>query len=900
MKILFLCFLLIDCNFVVYPLDLQPSHIPLLLEIQDLFCCSSESCLLTNSSTRSDLNPTLNPNSSDELLPTSLPISHAPLPVKVAGNPDEKCCGSCEYIKNDCHITDSCCLEEALKIKTKDRMTCDFPQLRPFDVAYPNVVEMQKLMFRECPKINNGNFDTINKCENSKWFDEYKSNLPVTDATTMYNYRNRYCAYCHNVTEDKLHYWDARLECLHGISKPPQNISSILKTKSCNLKYFRPESLGSEGQLLHNCHVMISKCNVTGYWKHYDPLLEAACLAYTKVFNFKYRNVFCYLCNTNDAFSPTKCEETGKFGVAANYMALVKPDDTPEDGCSLNNIYDPVKKLCRVIQCLFPKEFKKGQCVSTAEYMGGVTYGIFLKLTPSEDIKVSDRFLVIDFADDIKEVIISWLKVKLKDTSSVSLYIYAKYYSPSSEMVDNVNNSIAYFVTYVEIAFGIFSPARSGDVEYMLSIHDTSIDTGNPFKNSKGLKYKVEIDVYDVKNVSAQQLYDPSSGKLNLILGEGVETNYPKTILRTLHMCPLIQISSTMYNIQQLANSVYIQEFNASINKKELIIEFKDQIAISVRMCLHTFENFMQSVSGIDTQLQRQNKCKINTLSTYAILTLACSSISLIFSVLTLIIYFMFKELKSQPGVNNIVLCISLIIAQTVFQLGSAQSCYVSKVTCQVIGVSVHFFWLFLIFWMNSCCIHMFRVFRCGQAKIAFFNTTKTTLIYVLYSFSASLILVLINIIVSLNESAGKDIGYGGSMCYISKGHMVVYLFSLPVAFIVFINVVLFTIVVVQMKLLPKVQNDKNERNLLLIYAKLSTLTGGTWLFGFLSYFLNVPALDYIFTILNASQGMFLFFAFVANRRSLKLCLKKDYEQSGTNRTMHTNVARDLPTLEQQ
>ncbi|XP_053391963.1 latrophilin-like protein LAT-2 [Mercenaria mercenaria] len=297
-------------------------------------------------------------------------------------------------------------------------------------------------------------------------------------------------------------------------------------------------------------------------------------------------------------------------------------------------------------------------------------------------------------------------------------------------------------------------------------------------------------------------------------------------------------------------------------------------------MCTHMFEELMKPFAETGKQLERINKCVTKTLSTSAILSPVCTSISLTFSVLTLIIYLRFKELKTQPGINNIVLCIALIIAQTLFQFGSGQACNVSKVACQIIGILVHFSWLFLIFWMNSCCIHMFRVFRLNRTRMALFNTIKTTVVYILYSFIAALIFVLINVSVSLQGSAGHDIGYGGSMCYINKDYMVAYLFALPVAVIVSINIILFIIVTFQMKMSPKVQNDKNERNLLYIYARLSTLTGGTWIFGFFSYFFNVVALDVIFIILNATQGIFLFIAFVANRRTLSLLRKNEHKQA--------------------
>jgi integrin beta 3 len=113
---------------------------------------------------------------------------------------------------------------------------------------------------------------------------------------------------------------------------------------------------------------------------------------------------------------------------------------------------------------------------------------------------------------------------------------------------------------------------------------------------------------------------------------------------------------------------------------------------------------------------------------------------------------------------------------------------------------------------------------------------------------------------------------------------MVAYLFALPVAAIVLLNIILFIRVILQMRNTSKVQIDTNRQQFFHIYAKLSTLTGCAWMFGFCSYFFTIAALDYMFIILNASQGLFLFFAFVANKHTLKSLLAKKDIDSSANR----------------
>ncbi|WAQ97230.1 hypothetical protein MAR_029920, partial [Mya arenaria] len=67
---------------------------------------------------------------------------------------------------------------------------------------------------------------------------------------------------------------------------------------------------------------------------------------------------------------------------------------------------------------------------------------------------------------------------------------------------------------------------------------------------------------------------------------------------------------------------------------------------------------------------------------------------------------------------------------------------------------------------------------------------------------------------------------------------------------------------------LPPVQkNVKKERNDLEIFVKLSTITGMTWIFGLINSVTQISFFSYLFIVLNACQGVFLFFAFICNRR---------------------------------
>ena len=75
---------------------------------------------------------------------------------------------------------------------------------------------------------------------------------------------------------------------------------------------------------------------------------------------------------------------------------------------------------------------------------------------------------------------------------------------------------------------------------------------------------------------------------------------------------------------------------------------------------------------------------------------------------------------------------------------------------------------------------------------------------------------------------------------------------------VVIINIGMFTIFIGHT---PKIQKHiKNERNDIIIFAKLSALTGFCWIFGFVYRWTDIQLFSYLFIIFNASQGLFIFF----------------------------------------
>jgi hypothetical protein len=274
------------------------------------------------------------------------------------------------------------------------------------------------------------------------------------------------------------------------------------------------------------------------------------------------------------------------------------------------------------------------------------------------------------------------------------------------------------------------------------------------------------------------------------------------------------------------------------------------------------------------------------TLNAEIIVSITCSSLSILSLFVTFVVYCIIPKLRTPlPGKNNVSLTVHLLIAQTLLLVGSLGPFEQYSTGCKVVGVLIHFIWLCTIFWMNVCTYHMFRVLAKTHASVTDYGS-KTFTLYLFYVYIMSATFVLANLISSIVTSG--NIGYGGKFCYITSREKLMFTFVLPTLVTIVINISMFLSVILKIRRAPNIRKHVNhERNELVIFAKLSTITGLTWIFGFLYIWTGVLTFSFIFIILNAGQGIFILFAFVINRKvfilmkeRIKLSKQSDHQKT--------------------
>ena len=338
-------------------------------------------------------------------------------------------------------------------------------------------------------------------------------------------------------------------------------------------------------------------------------------------------------------------------------------------------------------------------------------------------------------------------------------------------------------------------------------------------------------------------------------------------------LCPYISFGVDEINVDVHNDVLIINEINLNFSNWEY-----EMHSDTIYMCLDDYV-------FINSQLEpREMSLKSNDESLAAdvkgMLALVCVCLSLLSLLATIFIYSYFTVLQSQPGVNNLILCICLLLAQIVYQFGAGQTS-LPKWACALVGAISHFLWLTALFAMNICSVHIYLTFSKNRKISAKYDCKQTT-IYVTYIVLASLGFVLVNIIVSLAQNTWQEIGYGGDLCYISSNLMQSITFLLPLSVLLVGNIALFVVVVFKINRIKEaIENTKKERNFLLIYARLSSLTGITWIIGVFQVLIKHEILEYLFIIFNASQGVFIMIAFVLNKRIVSLfCYKTNLSSS--------------------
>ncbi|GFO06400.1 adhesion g protein-coupled receptor e1 [Plakobranchus ocellatus] len=815
-------------------------------------------------------------------------------------------CQSC-HCDTMCKIYRDCCPDVLLKYNvTYD----DSPIVTDCVTSRPVVLDPKYLSYKDyyamvtkCPRQDQNSLTSSKeeneKCENPDLFDRQQS-FPVTSAITGFTYRNIYCSRCHNDSL-KLEYWSSSVHC-HGSAGPLISTtttredlyrklvtkSSVMKTR-CELQYTSPSS--ADGQMrtpqdkyrrlcTTTSPPIIDVCNATGQSTFRIEELEEACALYDSVFDGRYRNMFCFLCNQEYPYSLERLRQKVHGGLTNNaarvsFAALFDFDGRDAlmgevveqlvdlDQCAASQFFDIVSCECRQAECSEGKYLDaNGTCHSLIKsdllgYTACYKLDIFSEDPISEDSvhrMLTESSIFID--DDVKEHRGYVLKFCPGDFN-VSFYFKDQVSKHGIlEDFEEIINST--FEQSISIAKRIFKTTISPNVTIIYPC-------------------LTEEDI--VKQCPANLNYSIDSTKSQGLIPFGARKDIYYINFTQISTCTFASLFKI--NFTSVDNGLMLR-FAPTGNK---LLASQASLVVSsdntdrVRLCLIDYKELAKTASC-------QTKTKdFDTWTISGIVSIVCTCVSLFCLALTFFTYLILKPLRTGGGLNIMTLTVLLFIAQALYEFAIEQ--FENKNICRAIGIAIHYSWLAAVFSMNACTVErFFKLCYPLHSRSFFLSKKRPFMLATSYSLFCPLVIVVINIAANLKSTG--DLGYGSrSLCYITSRVSRIASFAAPMGIIVIANVVLLIIAVSKLRQRSGSDGDSSENSTnvnpnnayskknnkvgLLACVKLSVVTGITWLLAFFYEVIPSEALSYIITALIGLQGLLFFLSMIVNKRVMKM-----------------------------
>ena len=260
-------------------------------------------------------------------------------------------------------------------------------------------------------------------------------------------------------------------------------------------------------------------------------------------------------------------------------------------------------------------------------------------------------------------------------------------------------------------------------------------------------------------------------------------------------------------------------------------------------------------------------------------LTYIGCSLSVFGTVAIIFTYSVFKELQTIPGLILVNVCVPLFFTSLIFIIGGpVLQSYPIKELCSTIAIFLHYFYLSQFSWMTIFSFETTKTFY--QARRLIQNTKHTKHKYFLSYFLISWIspLIICTTTTVLNFTTGLVRygvnGRGEFTCWINHYEFLIASFLLPLVFSLTGNLLFLVITSVLLYRAYKDQSKVGKSNMatmIRVWLALFTITGLTWIFGFLALINEISWMWYFFTIFNSTQGFSIFLSFTVTKKMWRL-----------------------------
>ncbi|XP_071108351.1 uncharacterized protein [Haliotis cracherodii] len=771
----------------------------------------------------------------------------------------------------DCNEYGDCCPDERLNVtmERENRHVCVSGTNKKYVFTGPHT---GYYIITTCPEESNLEMPSASQISADDL-------TPVTSITTNITYLNEVIAECHD--DNIIIRWEKENVCHRKRNSSHSNRND--SSTDC-IAFIHPPS----NILPRPCDTdfadqqYVDSCNKTGLWDgSFSDITEEQCrlgIYYPVVGGtYMFKNIFCYMCN---GLLPSvfKCLRAVQRVQSTGYsISTLVCTNCDRRKCKENEWHDRIKNECRAMYCRSGYRLKGETCQLTAVGLSRVEYTIAVLFRPTENNTSDPRLQDWNF---IEQLVVHNIPL-VAEEYNMTYYMFSVYklvYIGTANSSRLVN----------EPSFGLTLMFRTNQTccrdtfeETMVALLGDIWSMG--FKGSK-FQFTLSEDDFYTYGVSKRQLYKmhpPYTNPQKIETYDSLPSEYVETpedyvyLPTVLPKCSYVYLSVNEFSWNTDA-SISLQYVDITIQFDKFIEIDEQNLIICVDTMKELYSNYQDPVKLAEH-----------------ILTLVFSILSLICLALTFITYCTFPSLLTLPTKNTMCLVGFLFLAQLLLLFKDVA--IRDETACKIIGVLIHYLWLTVILWMNVCSYHMFHVFVVDAGKPM--GTQSRLLKYSLYANGLSLIIVLITIFSNLGVSSGSHIGYGVTTCYLNTSLLVGVAFVAPLGVVLLLNIIFFSVSVWTMAKINKMSASIGaEKSQVHIYIKLSTLTGIFWILAILGDVLQQQVLIFISIVLNASQGIFIFISYVANKRVLQLWRGKMNKYIPTassqspNQTMNTQL----------
>ena len=670
--------------------------------------------------------------------------------------------------------------------------------------------------------------------------------VPMYDRNRRIHYINGQCAVCNGAID--VVPWNVELTCKNGdLTGVPENYTSgkinstdafqtfSLPDYRCRLTYTNP----GEEQPCISSHYIESTCPQT--CENLDLVSKCESEAQDVVnsnYHF-YKNVYCAVCNAGRWNIPP-----GKMSVVSDFSLTLVFDFNPRRGltvgrhqipeCATGETYVRNEDACRLITCLSGFVLDGSDCIPEPSNITVIVSGFVSRdPTPAQLLNLEDE--------------IGTLEKSITD----SFELIAEKYNISQH---GISATVALEYTNSTV---IIQTVIQCNCDYSTIAMEDGGTLGNSFSDA------IEEEV---RNAAVEYLME-----INLKLS-------------TVQASITLQLNQTISFNKTLSECIWLVYQPQEIQRENNTVTVIATERTYPFGLFHVLEQFV-IVCETDLDLDlTDGDVDSDIENILGLITIICLSISIICLLIRVALQFFISSFRNKPGKLQFNLTLAFLFAFILVLVGPLLDDIPDA--CTTVAILLAYGFLAAFTWMNVIAVDTWMAFRPSAAFAKSSANDSSIFWHILPGWGISLIFVIISIVLNyVDVDERYDPQFGGVRCFYTQRYAMLICFGIPIALSIFVNLILY--VITSLNLRKALENSAklgNARNDFRVYVRLFILMGITWIFGFISAFIDDDVIDFIHVILNSLQGLFLFVSFVCNKTVLSEIRQKVVKETSSSK----------------